>query len=109
MRSSGLEPPRGNLPTRPSTRFTAANSRRSYRLKNLTGGCASPMLPRSIDARQEHDFDAVAGFLTEHAAYVSLDRQLVVAVAKRHERALEIVSVDGAAHLHEATSTEERC
>jgi hypothetical protein len=32
------------------------------------------MLHRSIDALQEHDFDAVAGFLAEHAAYVSLDR-----------------------------------
>jgi len=62
---------------------------------------------RSLDALGEVDGHGVAGGLVDGLAQRGAHRQLVPAVAEGHERALEGLVVDGAAHLHQATRAEE--
>src|SRR4051812_35157266 len=62
---------------------------------------------RLADAFVQTHEDGVASRLADGRSDVGPDRELVRAVAERHERALERHAVDGAADLHETLRPEE--
>jgi hypothetical protein len=66
---------------------------------------ASGLLP--LKALLEVDGHSLAGFFADRPAQVSLDGQLVGAVAERRERAAERVAVDTAPYLDQASGAEE--
>src|SRR5688500_8649654 len=55
----------------------------------------------SVETLEQADGHGVAGVLVDRPPQVGLHRQLVGAVAERHEAALERVAVDRASHLHQ--------
>src|SRR5206468_37130 len=62
----------------------------------------------SADALVDPDADRVARLLADRPAQLGPDGQPVRAVALRHQRAVERLTVDRAADLHEPTGAEQR-
>ena len=63
--------------------------------------------PRSIQAFAQRDRNPIAGTPANRFEKTGLERQFVIAIAKRHERALERNTINGCANLHQPSRPEK--
>jgi catechol 2,3-dioxygenase-like lactoylglutathione lyase family enzyme len=92
-----------------TTTFDESTSPTSRRPPQTSRRGAFPSTPdrSAADPLGEVDRDGVARLLAQRLAELGGERQLVGAVAERHERATERLAVDGAGDLHQASRAEE--